>query len=476
MLSLFILVPLIALVLLNLLPRVASEKIIFGVVMVLALLQAALVAFHPAVFWSAPIDPVSAYLAIKLSVDSLSMILLLSIGIVVCTSLFVAQGMLTDERQRFNFMNLLLLALIGMNATIMITDLFTLYVFIEVTAVSTFILIAIQKGALALEGAFKYMVLSAIATVLMLTSIALIVLISGGTSFETVSIALKVASASFYAKLAVVLFLSGLFIKSGIVPFHGWLPDAYSAAPSSTSVLLAGIVTKATGVYVLMRLVISVFGYSLALQNLLMFVGALSIIVGALAALGQTDLKRMLSYSSISQVGYIILALGCGSKLAIAGAAFHIFNHAIFKSLLFVNASAVEKQIGTVNMENMNGLASKMPITSSTSMIAFLSTAGIPPLSGFWSKFIIVIALWASGNHAYATIALLASLLTLAYFLLMQRKVFFCKLQSEVQNVKEAGFWLAVPQIVLALIIIFVGVGFPFVLDRFILTVENILR
>jgi len=108
-----------------------------------------------------------------------------------------------------------------------------------------------------------------------------------------------------------------------------------------------------------------------------MFTGALSIVIGAFAALGQTNFKRMLAYSSISQVGYIILALGCGTKLALAGAAFHLFNHAIFKSLLFVNAASVENRLGTVDMDKMGGLSSRMPVTGTTSVVALLSTAGI---------------------------------------------------------------------------------------------------
>ena len=208
-----------------------------------------------------------------------------------------------------------------------------------------------------------------------------------------------------------------------------------------------------------------------------MAVGALSIIVGALATFVQSDFKRMLAYSSVSQVGYIVLALGAGTKLAVAAAVFHLFNHAIFKSLLFVNAAAVEERLGSTDMDYMGGLASRMPLTGATSVIGLLSTAGIPPLSGFWSKFIIILALWTSGNRAYAVIALLASILTLGYFLSMQRRVFFGKVVHKgLEDVREASFAYVFPAIVLAAIAVGVGLFFPWILNWFILPVQNVVR
>jgi formate hydrogenlyase subunit 3/multisubunit Na+/H+ antiporter MnhD subunit len=298
----------------------------------------------------------------------------------------------------------------------------------------------------------------------MLSSIGLLLLFAGGSSFENIRLALSISGGAFLLKLSLGLFLCGLFIKSGLVPFHGWLPDAYSSASAPVSILLAGIVTKVSGVYVLLRLMVSVFGGIASIQNVLMFIGALSIVAGALLALTQNNFKRLLSYSSISQVGYIILAAGCATPLAFLGATFHFFNHAVFKSLLFVNAAAVEKQTGSVDIDTMGGLAHKMPVTGTTSIIAFLSTAGIPPLSGFWSKLIIVIALWNAGNIVYASIAVLASVITLGYLLHLQRQVFFGKLRAGLENIKEADSGLLLPQIILAIIIVGVGILGPWIL------------
>jgi multicomponent Na+:H+ antiporter subunit D len=276
--------------------------------------------------------------------------------------------------------------------------------------------------------------------------------------------------------VAIGLFICGLLIKGGVVPFHGWLPGAYSAAPAAASVLLAGIATKTSGIYALIRLTTSVFANNESVNHILLLAGAISILVGAFAAMGQSDFKRMLAYSSISQVGYIILALGCGTNLAIIGAVFHLFNHSIFKSLLFVNSAAVEKQSGTTNMNKLGGLGTRMPVTNATSLIAFLSTAGVPPLAGFWSKLIIVIALWQNGLHGYATIAVLASVLTLAYLLMMQRKVFFGKLAEGLTNVKEAGLGITVAALILAVITVGVGVAFPWMFNSVLMPTSSFLK
>ena len=224
----------------------------------------------------------------------------------------------------------------------------------------------------------------------------------------------------------------------------------------------------------MIRIVSEVFGFSETIKMILMIVGLISIFVGALAALGQNDFKRMLAFSSISQVGYIILSLGTGTALGVAGAIFHLFNHSIFKTQLFINSAAVEKQTGTRDMDSMSGLSNVMPVTGWTSIVAFLSTAGIPPLSGFWSKLIIVIALWKAGYYWFAGLAVIGSLITLAYFLYMQRRVFFGKINVNFKDIKEAGASLIIPAIILAAITLGVGIFFPYFINTIIVPVSSI--
>ena len=376
--ALLILVPLLAVIIFNLLFGSAIRKIAFWSAAAVFIFQTLAVILHHQFFYNPLFERINYFFKVSFLVDSLTLIMLFCIGVICLASLFVGRYTISDAKQRFTFTNLLLLSFIGMDGIVMTKDIFSLYVFLEITAVSAFILIAFRKGRPALEGAFKYIILSAVATILMLSAIALLLFTSGSTSFSVLHGALAYFPHSNYIVVfAVGVFICGLFIKGGLMPFHGWLPDAYSSAPPAISVLLAGILTKVCGVYTLIRLVASVFPFSRAINSLLLFIGMISILAGALAALGQKDFKRMLAYSSISQVGYIILALGSGTSLGIIGAVFHLFNHSMFKSLLFVNSAAVGSQVGTTEMDKMGGLSYKMPVTAATSVIGFLSASGI---------------------------------------------------------------------------------------------------
>ncbi len=475
MLALFILIPLISVVILNLSRSGFIKKIACWFGMLLTLVQIGFVLLVPIDLLSSQSGFFGTYFSFNLAVDSLSKLMLITIGIVVFTAIMVGQFTYSDETKRFNFLNLILLTLAGMNGLVMVTDVFSLYVFIEIVAVASFILILTYKDKFALESAFKYIVLSIAATLFILLSIAIFLLISGNTSFASISNAIKNPQNNKVVMIAVCLFLCGAFTKGGLVPFHGWLPDAHSSAPSSVSILLSGIVIKVTGIYPLIR-IMNMGGGSEPVRQILMFIGATSIVVGALAALGQNDIKRMLAFSSVSQVGYIVLSIGTGTALGIAAAVFHIFNHAIFKSQLFANAAAVEKQAGTRDMDKLGGLASKMPVTGGTSIVAMLSISGIPPLSGFWSKLLIIIALWQGTHYTYAFIAVIASVITLAYFLSLQRRVFFGKLAQGLENIKEAKFGLILPALILALLTIFIGLFFPLIFNKLILPIESIFK
>jgi multicomponent Na+:H+ antiporter subunit D len=154
--------------------------------------------------------------------------------------------------------------------------------------------------------------------------------------------------------------------------------------------------------------------------------------------------------------------------MALIGTMLHLFNHTIFKSLLFVNSASLEQRLGTTDMNRMQGIAGRMPITGITSVIASLSTAGVPPLSGFWSKLLIVLALWKAGQYGYATVAIAASVLTLAYFLGMQRRVFFGKTSDEFAHVRESGLSLRTAAVLLAIITIGVGLTFPYLMQNLV--------
>jgi multicomponent Na+:H+ antiporter subunit D len=230
-----------------------------------------------------------------------------------------------------------------------------------------------------------------------------------------------------------------------------------------------------SGVYALARIFLNVFGLTPALSTVLMYLGIISMVVAALLALGQRDFKRMLAYSSISQVGYIILGIGLGTPLGILGGLFHLVNHALAKSLLFLNSGSVQMATGTRNLDEMGGLGKRMPVTAATTVVGSLSIAGVPPLNGFWSKLIIIVALIEAGHWVFALIAILASVLTLWYYLLIQRRAFFGQLNERWQAVREAPFWMTTATVVLALICIAVGVFFAATIRIWIQPASDVL-
>lgn len=399
-----------------------------------------------------------------LHIDGLSLVVLISIGMVALMAVLASISFPMDPDRRPGFYALILLAMAGMNGLVMATDLFSLYVFLEIASICSFILIAYQQDDLGLEASFKYMMLSAVATVFLLLGLAALYAVSGGVSFSLLAAGMK--TGGLPVKLSMAFLFFAFALKAGMIPFHAWLPDAYTGAPAPVSVLLGGVVTKVAGVYTMMRLVLSVFGFAQPFPMLLLTLGGISTVLGAFMALGQKDFKRMLAFSSISQIGYIMMGFAAG-PLGIIGAVFHFFNHATFKSLLFLNAGAVESATGKRNLDELGGLTAKMPVTGYTSVIGLLSTAGVPPMAGFWSKLIIIIALWQYGKvnpiyHIFAAIAIFASVVTLAYLLTLQRNVFFGKLREGLEGIKEVAPSLYWPEILMAAVTIVAGILFPF--------------
>jgi multicomponent Na+:H+ antiporter subunit D len=249
------------------------------------------------------------------------------------------------------------------------------------------------------------------------------------------------------------LFLTGFGLKAAIMPFHAWLPDAHSSAPAPISSMLSGVLIKALGIYALIRVFFNVLGAPEIFMQSFMVLGAVSIIIGVFLAIAQWDMKRLLAYHSISQVGYILLGLGLATPLGVIGAVFHLFNHAVFKSLLFYNAGAVEMALGTRDLKRMGNLTKLLPVTSQTSMIASLSIAGIPPFNGFFSKLIIIIACVQADQPVFAFLAVIGSILTLASFMKVQRYGF--RSERIIEKVKtKVGLAMKLAMIILAILCI----------------------
>ena len=281
--------------------------------------------------WPTPIG-------IDLRLDSLATLLLLAINIV-----GLAVGLYSvDYMRRYtassHFYSLFLLMVTGMNGVVLAGDLFNLYVFLEVAAVASYSLVAFGCAHEELEASFKYIVLGSLSSALILIGVALVYGITGTLNMAQMSARIAETGMDAPLLLAFGLFICGFSFKAALVPFHAWLPDAHPSAPAPVSAMLSGVLIKAIGIYVLARLAFNVFGAGDSELSLLRWLGVLSMVVGGLLAAGQSDIKRLFAYSSISQVGFIILGLGLGTPLGLVGALYHLVNHAMFKSLLFLNA------------------------------------------------------------------------------------------------------------------------------------------
>lgn len=360
--------------------------------------------------WPAP-------LGIVLSLDGLTALMLVTVNLVAFLVAIYARGYMERYTSKRLFYGLFLLMLAGMNGVVLTGDMFNLFVFLEIASVASYALVAFGTGKHELEAAFKYGVMGTIASLFILLGI--ILLYARTSTLNMADMAAQLAGGGGdVVPLVTGLFLAGFGLKAALVPFHAWLPDAHPSAPAPISAMLSGVLIKSLGVYALIRVLFNVLGVAVPGQAFgpLIVLGILSMMVGVVLALGQWDMKRLLAYHSISQIGYVILGIGIGTPLAIMAGLFHLFNHSIFKSLLFLDSGALEHATGTRDLRRMAGVGRRLPVTSGTTLIASMSIAGIPPFNGFWSKLLIIVAAVRAGHSWSAFWAVLASILTLASF------------------------------------------------------------
>ncbi len=390
-------------------------------------------------------------LGIDLRLDGLTVIMLIAINLVgLCATLFSVQYM-TRYTSKGSYYGLFLLMVAGMNGVVLTGDLFNLYVFMEIAAIASYALVAFGCQHEELEASFKYAVLGSVASAFILIGIALVYGVTGNLNMTRIAVALQDGGGRSIV-FALAMFLCGFGLKAALVPFHAWLPDAHPSAPAPVSAMLSGVVIKALGIYVLCRLVFNVFGASPEILVVIRVLGCVSMVIGVMLAIGQWDMKRLFAYHSISQIGYVALGVGLGTPLGIAGGLFHMVNHSMFKSLLFLNAGAVEYATETRDLKRLGGLNQAMPVTANTSLVASMSIAGIPPFNGFWSKLIIVVACVEAGQYWMALAAVLVSLVTLASFLKVQRYAFFEAAKSTLGTIREVPLLMRTAMVLLAVL------------------------
>jgi multicomponent Na+:H+ antiporter subunit D len=419
----------------------------------------------------------SVPIAIYMVIDGLTKLLLLIISGVGFLAVFYSLSYTKQYTAENKYYILFCLLIAGMNGIVVSGDIFNIFVFLEIAALASYALVAFGVEKEQLEASFKYQVLGGVASLIILMTIGLIYWNTGTLNIADISRQLAAgcmqsSQSSVFLKFIAILLISGFGLKAAVFPFHAWLPDAHSSAPSPISAMLSGVLIKAIGVYVIIRLFFNMFPLSSEIAMTITVLGTISMIVGGLLAIGQWDIKRLLAYSSISQMGYIVLGVGLGmlvlakqgdplvAGLAITGGLFHLINHSVFKGLLFLSAGAVEYRTGQRDMRKLGGLKEVLPLTSRTSMIGSLAISGIPPFNGFFSKLIIIIAAIQAQYYAIAFLAVLVSIVTIAYFMKLQKYTFFNKDGStwKKKEIKDVPFSMAFSMVVMAALCFIMGI------------------
>ncbi len=395
--------------------------------------------------WPAPFG-------ISLVLDGLSSFMLVVINLVAFLVMVYAVRYMQHYTGKWKFHSLFMLMLAGMNGVVISGDMFNLYVFLEIASISGYALVAFGVEPEDLEASFRYAIMGSIASIFILLGIGLLYSYTSTLNMADISLVLSERQSGALIVLVAVLFLAGFGLKTALVPFHSWLPDAHSSAPAPVSATLSGVFIKSLGVYALARVFFNILGAQPKVLFVLMVLGVISMVVGAVLAIVQDDIKRMFAYSSISQVGYIIFALGVGTPLALLGGLFHLFNHACFKSLLFLNAGAIEYSSGTRSLKKLGGLGAKMPVTAGAGFLGAMSISGIPPFAGFWSKLIIIVAGLQAGYFAFSLVAAVVSIITLAYYLKFQTFAFLGRLDAAFREIKEVPLSMKLSMLALAVI------------------------
>ncbi len=417
------------------------------------------------------LSEVSPPVASCLEIDFLGLFIA---GTALTLSLFVTLYSIEYIREYENptlYFTLLTLMVTGILGTVFAGDLFTLFVFWELMSLSAYFLVAFKKYTWeAIEASFKYLVMCAAGNLTALYGISLLYGVTGTLNIAGVIYTLKNTAVTPILLLALVMIIIGFGVEGSIVPLHTWLPDAHPAAPSSISAMLSGIVIE-TGGYVLIRMLTYVFDPTIYhWQMIMLFLAIITMTTGNIMALRQEDIKRLLAYSSVAQMGYIYFGLSTLTKTGLAGSLFHIFNHAIGKGLAFLAVGTLIALAGTRNIDELSGIGRKYKFIGIPLTIAILSLCGTPPLSGFWSELFIIIGAVETKMTPFtvgALIMLFNVILSIGYYMFVVfKKLIWNPYSPTVEKItKRTPVLMTVSLWALALILIIVGIYPKIVLD-----------
>jgi len=399
---------------------------------------------------------------IEYRVDELSALVALIVAAIAAVVMLYARRSVNsevDERNRTGFYAAYMLALAGLLGITVTGDVFNVFVFLEISSLSSYILISQHRDRRALLAAFQYLVMGTIGATFLLIGIGLLYAMTGTLNMSDLAVRLNGVEETRTVYTGFAFIVVGAGIKLAMFPLHWWLPNAYAYAPSVVGAFLAATATK-VAVYVLLRFVFTVFGVEFSFRSdffhyAVVILAATAIIVASVMAILQTNAKRLLAYSSVAQIGYMLLGIAMLSTLGLTATNLHLFNHALMKGALFLALGCVALRIGVTDIVGFKGLGKRMPLTMAAFVIGGLSLIGIPGTVGFISKWYLVLAAFELGWWPLIVVILLGSLLAVIYVWKIVEAAYFQ--ESAYPGRCEAPLSMLIPTMVLTLANIWFG-------------------
>ena len=361
------------------------------------------------------------------------------------------------------FYALLMLCFTGLCGIAATGDAFNLFVFLEISSLSTYALISLGRDRRSLTAAFQYLIMGTIGGTFVLIGVGLLYVVTGTLNMADLAARLPDVPQVRTAHTAFSFIVVGIGLKLALFPLHLWLPNAYAFAPSAATVFIAATSTK-VAVYALLRFVFSVFGErivyaDLPFGKLAMVLALAGMLTASVIAIYQDDLKRMLAYSSVAQIGYIVLGISMESALGLAAGIMHLFNHALMKGALFMVMGCYLYRVGSMRIGDVAGIGRRMPWTFAAMVIAGLALIGVPPTTGFVSKWYLIQAALERGLWPIAALVLVASILSIAYIWRVVEAAWFQEPRGKAAAATEAPLSMLVPLWILVLANLWFGVN-----------------